>query len=286
MLVFTSAGVSLSHGSNDGQKGVGLIMIILIATLPAHFSLNPEYGTKRSGEVIHSLEQTARVIEHNQNGILADVSAKGMGTQYMQMGWTPRLPHPISRELEEVTVFMEQHDRLALVSPEERSQLRKKILLLEDHIKSMEQTANSDLSDAEKSTMKRLRVELRAMTDYAPAWVILIVAAAIGLGTMVGWKRVVVTVGERIGKSPLTYAQGASSELVAMTTIGLAAAFGLPVSTTHVLSSGVTGTMVANGVGLRYRTVREIALAWILTLPVTMLLGGTLFLLFHSLAKL
>jgi PiT family inorganic phosphate transporter len=286
VLVFTSAGVSLSHGSNDGQKGVGLIMIILIGTLPAHFALNPEYGTKRTGEVVQSLEQMAKVIEHKQSEMFGGVNAKDPGVEYRVMGWSPGPVNPISRELEEVAVFMEQHDRLATVSPEERSQFRKKILLLEDHIKDIERTAISDFSDAEKSVMKRARVELRTMTDYAPAWVILIVATAIGLGTMVGWKRVVVTVGERIGKSPLTYAQGASSELVAMTTIGLAAVLGLPVSTTHVLSSGVTGTMVANGVGLRYRTLREIALAWILTLPVTILLGGTLFFLFRYLAML
>ena len=286
VLVFTSAGVSLSHGSNDGQKGVGLIMIILIGTLPAHFALNPEYGTKRTGEVVQSLEQMAKVIEHKQGGMFDGVNAKDPGVEYRVMGWSPGPVNPISRELEEVAVFLEHHDQLATVSPEDRSQFRKKILLLEDRIKDMECSAISDLSDAEKSAMNGARVQLRRMTDYAPSWVILIVATAIGLGTMVGWKRVVVTVGERIGKSPLTYAQGASSELVAMTTIGFAAVLGLPVSTTHVLSSGVTGTMVANGVGLRYRTLREIALAWILTLPVTMLLGGTLFYLFRYLAKL
>ncbi len=286
VLVFTSAGVSLSHGSNDGQKGVGLIMIILIGILPAHFALNPEYRTKRAEEVVHSLEQMAKVIEHRQGGMLSQVNAKDSDIKYRVMGWSPGLLHPVSQELAEVAIFIEKHYDLGTVIPEERSQFRKKILLLEDQIKDMERSGTGELSEAEKSTMKRVRVELRAMTDYAPGWVILIVAAAIGIGTMVGWKRVVVTVGERIGKSPLTYAQGASSELVATMTIGLAAALGLPVSTTHVLSSGVTGTMVANGVGLRYGTLREIGLAWILTLPVTMLLGGTLFLLFHSLATL
>ncbi len=171
------------------------------------------------------------------------------------------------------------------MSPEQRSQLRKKVLLLEDRIKGMERSGTSDLTEAEKTTVAKMRAELRAMTDYAPAWVILMVAAAIGLGTMVGWKRIVVTVGEKIGRSPLNYAQGASSQIVAMLTIALADLFALHVSTTHVLSSGVTGTMVAHGVGLKYGTLRDIALAWILTLPVTILLSGTLFLLFCSLSR-
>jgi len=140
------------------------------------------------------------------------------------------------------------------------------------------------VTPAEKGIINRARANLRKITDYAPTWVILVVATAIGLGTMIGWKRVVVTVGERIGKEPLTYAQGASSEIVAMLTIGLADAVGLPVSTTHVLSSGVTGTMVANRVGLKYGTVRDIALAWVLTFPATTLLGCCLFLMLSLLA--
>ena len=93
------------------------------------------------------------------------------------------------------------------------------------------------------------------------------VAIALGLGTMIGWKRIVVTVGEKIGKTHLTYGQGAAAELVAAATIGAADGFGLPVSTTHVLSSGVAGTMAANGSGMQWGTLRNIALAWVLTLP-------------------
>lgn len=115
-------------------------------------------------------------------------------------------------------------------------------------------------------------------TDYAPGWVTVAVACALGCGTMVGWKRIVVTVGEKIGKAHLTYAQGAVAEVVAMSTIGLADLGGLPVSTTHVLSSGVAGAMVANGGGLQSQTVRNIALAWVLTLPASMALAGGLYL--------
>jgi len=286
ILVLTCSGVSLAHGSNDGQKGVGLMMIILIGILPAHFALNPGYGAKGERDVAHSLEQMAQVVENRQNGMPVEAKAPYSDTKYRVMSSPSESTNTIAKELEEVAGLVNGHDCLMNVTPGQRSELRKKILLLEDHIKGMEDSGSSDLTESEKRTMNKVRAELRAMTDYAPGWVILMVAAAIGLGTMVGWKRVVVTVGERIGKSPLCYAQGASSEVVAMMTIGLADILALPVSTTHVLSSGVTGTMVANGVGLKYGTLRDIGLAWILTFPVTVVLGGTLFLLFHVVAKI
>jgi PiT family inorganic phosphate transporter len=228
----------------------------------------------------------AQVVENRQNGMPAEVKAQDSDTTYRLMSSPSGSTNGVAKDLEEVAGLVNGQACLMTVIPGQRSELRKKILLLEDHIKSMENSRFSDFTESEKRTMNKVRAELRAMTDYAPGWVILMIATAIGLGTMVGWKRVVITVGERIGKSPLNYAQGASSELVAMITIGLADIVALPVSTTHVLSSGVTGTMVANGVGLKYGTLRDIALAWILTLPVTVFLGGTLFLLFHMVAKI
>ena len=125
--------------------------------------------------------------------------------------------------------------------------------------------------------LKSLAGQLSKPVEYVPEWVVLGVALCLGLGTMVGWERIVVTVGEKIGKTHLTYAQGGAAELVAATTIGLADVFGMPVSTTHVLSSGVTGTMWANKSGIQLETVRDIALAWILTLPVAMTLAGGLY---------
>jgi PiT family inorganic phosphate transporter len=129
----------------------------------------------------------------------------------------------------------------------------------------------------------RQHLHARGLTDYAPFWVLAIVALSLGLGTMIGWKRIVVTVGEKIGKQHLTYTQGAAAELVAMTTNGISAAAGVPVSTTHVLSSGVAGTMVAERAGVQVATVRSIALAWVLTLPVSMILAGLLYLGFRVL---
>lgn len=284
VLVMTSTGVSLAHGSNDGQKGVGLVMIILIGCLPAHFALNLEYGADNWHEAIRSLRQMARLPNRASGQMLVQASfqqSEAKDGYKFSSDWLGS----IAPQLDEIIRSLGEHKSPASMSPEERLQLRKHILLLEDRIKSMDHEETTEITDAEKAVINKARADLRRLTDYAPTWVILIVATAIGLGTMVGWKRVVVTVGERIGKEPLTYAQGASSEIVAMVTIGLADVLGLPVSTTHVLSSGVTGTMVANRVGLKYGTVRDIALAWLLTFPATMLLGGLLFLVFCYLVQ-
>ena len=281
VLVLTSSGVSLAHGSNDGQKGVGLIMIILIASLPAHFALNPEYKSHRGAEAIQTLEQVKSVIQSKQSVMVSQLSSQDTRVDNGAGLFSSRPLDPVSVEIEGVIELLKKQDALASMTTLERSQLRKRIVLLEDHIRKIKRSGALNLSDCEKSIIDRARSELRRITDYAPTWVILLVAGAIGFGTMVGWKRVVVTVGEKIGKNPLTYAQGASSQMVAMLTIGLAAVMGLPVSTTHVLSSGVTGSMVANKVGLKYGTLREIAMAWVFTFPVTMLLAGALFLVFH-----
>jgi inorganic phosphate transporter, PiT family len=137
--------------------------------------------------------------------------------------------------------------------------------------------AGAKFSTSEKTALKSFQSDLQAGTRFIPGWVKVVVAIALGLGTMVGWKRIVVTVGERIGKTHLTYAQGAAAELVAAATIGAAELYGLPVSTTHVLSSGVAGTMAANRSGLQWSTVRSIASAWVLTLPAAMIISGTLY---------
>jgi phosphate/sulfate permease len=259
-------------------------MIILIGTLPAHFALNPEYSAKQAGELAHSLEHMAKVIEPTQNGRVGRESSQDSNPAYRLVSYSPEPFTLLSQEIMETANYVEKHDSLATMNSGERAQFRKKILMLEDHIKTLERSGISPVSDDDRSMMRKVRAQLRSMIDHAPAWVILFVAAAIGCGTMVGWKRVVVTVGERIGKSPMTYAQGASSELVAALTIGISALSGLPVSTTHVLSSGVTGTMVVSKVGVKHKTVRDIALAWLLTVPVSMLLGAVLFVVLHWLS--
>lgn len=262
-LIITCTLVSFFHGRNDGQKGIGLMMLILIGILPSYFSINPNSDL---GQLKPSMVQ----IEEITNKI--DTSALSQAD--------------IDRILiTKVKVAeLKQLSGKAKFSDKDNLELRKDVLLISSNVKKIIDNESIQLSDVDKKTLKKLATEeekgIRAYTDYAPFWVILMISLSLGLGTMIGWKRIVVTVGEKIGKSHLTYAQGASAELVAAATIGLASGFGLPVSTTHTLSSGIAGTMVASkGVkNLQAGTIKNIAIAWVLTLPVSILLSAVLFL--------
>jgi PiT family inorganic phosphate transporter len=271
ILMCTSAGVSLAHGSNDGQKGVGLIMIILIGILPTYFALNPSYDIEHSGQLLKSLKQISQSIEPTR-----PEPVKIASVEILPVVYRTENKNPLLDELNEMSLFISKYHSFSVIDPVDRLQFRKHVLLLEDHLKKLEKTDPKDAS-IDKVMFDRARSQLRSIVDYAPSWVILIVALSLSVGTLVGWKRIVITVGEKIGKSPLTYAQGASSELVAALTIGVAAVSGLPVSTTHVLSSGVTGTMVASKTGVNETTVKNILLAWVLTLPVSVLLSAAIF---------
>ncbi len=256
VLIGTCTGVSFAHGSNDGQKGVGLVMLILMGIVPAGFALNLELGQpelQKAARAVDAIEQT-----------LARVPAVG-DAKTMAM---------LATELGELDVILEGATSLRDVPAQERWQVRRDVLLIDGAVKKLEASVEAPVA----AELKKSRGELRSLTDYAPNWVLSCVALALGIGTMVGWRRIVVTVGEKIGKDHLTYAQGAAAELVAMSTIGISAGLGLPVSTTHVLSSGVAGTMVAQRSGLQMQTISKIASAWLLTLPVSMLLAGVLFL--------
>jgi PiT family inorganic phosphate transporter len=168
--------------------------------------------------------------------------------------------------------------------PEEQTKnIRNDMYLASETLRFLLRGSGPDFTDAERSVLMHYRAALDDATKFIPLWVKVAVAMALGLGTMIGWKRIVVTVGEKIGKEHLTYGQGAAAEIVAMNTIAAADMFGLPVSTTHVLSSGVAGTMAANGAGLQRGTVRSMILAWVLTLPVSIVLSGSLYALFNKL---
>jgi PiT family inorganic phosphate transporter len=258
ILFLTCTGVSLVHGSNDGQKGVGLVMLILIGLLPAQYSLNLHYDA----------DQIARVVE----------AAVEIDDLLAEQGLSVDEPGLHSVRVREILDGKKSfHD----VPAEERWQVRTALLHLDYHAQERMKVLGTESSEPQRKQVSKLRKELVAATEYAPSWVLLAVAVSLGLGTTIGWKRIVVTVGERIGKSHLTYAQGGIAELVAMSTIGMAVVGGLPVSTTHVLSSAVAGTMAANRSGVEHRTVSRIALAWLLTLPATMLMSGLLLVVFR-----
>jgi PiT family inorganic phosphate transporter len=262
LLIFTSCAVSFAHGQNDGQKGVGLVMLILMGLVPAGFALNS------NARDLHQALDAADRIEATLKSH-ADATGKAKAEEATQL-------------LADIKRRLAGKSTVAEVPRDDRFPVRKDILLADKLIDGLVKEGHLGLSETEKKALAKDRKELRDITEYAPWWVMLAIALSLGIGTMVGWKRIVVTIGEKIGKSHLTYAQGASAELVAASTILLASRFGLPVSTTHVLSSGVAGTMVAQKSGLNPKTVRNIALAWVLTLPATILLAAGLFLLFRK----
>jgi inorganic phosphate transporter, PiT family len=255
ILVLTCTGVSFAHGSNDGQKGIGLIMLILIGILPTYYALNPKYDAARINETLATVQQVESLLARPGGG-----------------------SSPVASEaLERIAATLKDKAALKDIPAQERTNLRNDALLADEELSNYEKAQGAMLSQADRGVIKSGRERLRGMVDFVVPWVVLAVALALGIGTTIGWKRIVVTVGERIGKTHLTYAQGASAELVAMSTIATADVLGLPVSTTHVLSSGVAGTMAANQSGLQLKTVRNIALAWVLTLPATAILAGSLF---------
>lgn len=287
LLVLTCTGVSFAHGSNDGQKGVGLIMLVLIGILPAQYALNTAMThaeTERTLNAVRKLEQTFAAGVILEPALPASASVQQAGFAPQGAPTTAAAASTVATvqgDLALIRKLLEGKDTPKDVPKEQRWEIRKSVLRVDNAIAVAEKNGNLALPPEAKAAVKNYRSDIRAITDYAPSWVMVAVAIALGLGTMIGWKRIVVTVGEKIGMGHLSYAQGASAELVAMSTIGISAVAGLPVSTTHVLASGVAGTMVANRAGLQSGTVRKIALAWLLTLPASMLMAGGLYLLFR-----
>lgn len=259
LLVATCSGVSFAHGSNDGQKGVGLVMLILMGLLPARYAINLDASKAELDEARAAAVRVAETVRRHAD--TAGATKAGVALD----------------RLAALGSSWERLDRAADLPAGERFELRRKLLLADGAVEDLVRAGGLGLTPAEDAALEQDRKRMRALTDYAPSWVLIAIALALGCGTMIGWQRIVVTVGEKIGKAHLSYAQGASAELVAMSTIGLAAWLGLPVSTTHVLSSGIAGTMVSQGAGVQGSTVTKIALAWVLTLPAAILLSALLY---------
>ena len=268
LLLWTTCGlVSFFHGQNDGQKGVGLLMMILIAVLPGQFALDNSINLQSEKAHINSI---------NSIVLQSDTSKFGSDEkkQYQQ--------------IKKHSALFNQNIGTAMFSSDidikNRFELRKDVVKITKGAEKLLKSQNFAISSKDKKTIITQIKESKKLVEYAPSWVIIIISVCLGLGTMVGWKRIVKTIGEKIGKQHMSYAQGASAELVASMGIGVASAYGVPVSTTHMLSSGIAGSMVAKkGLkNLQKGTIKTIALTWILTLPVTIILSGSLFLLFRA----
>ncbi|HSC79599.1 MAG TPA: inorganic phosphate transporter [Chitinolyticbacter sp.] len=274
VLVLSAMGVSFVHGSNDGQKGIGLIMLVLIGIVPAKFVLDLDSTTY---QIERTRDATIHLRQFYQNNAvtLTDYLALGKANNVDLPKKFRCDPKTTEQTIAALLLALDGIKDYRDVAPDARSQVRRYLLCLDDTAKKVSKLPQMDSRD--RKDLDNLRKDLTATTEYAPFWVILAVALALGVGTMIGWKRVVLTVGEKIGKQGMTYAQGMSAQIVAAAAIGVANIFSLPVSTTHVLSSGVAGTMVANRSGLQGSTVRNILLAWVFTLPVSMGLSALLF---------
>jgi len=282
LLIVTCTGVSFAHGSNDGQKGMGLIMLILIGVVPTAYAVNRAMPDSAIQPFLARSAEAAAVIEQYHNseplGPPREVLAEYLRTHQLGGGVAQALAQ-VNREIK---AQVEQYGSLRRLPADTVQNVRNDMYLASETIHRITQDRAVALTATDAATLKAFRSDLDRATRFIPVWVKVVVAIALGLGTMVGWKRIVITVGEKIGKNHLTYAQGASAEVVAATTIAVADSFGLPVSTTHVLSSGVAGAMAANHSGLQWSTVRNLLMAWVLTLPAAIVLSGTLFWLFSK----
>jgi PiT family inorganic phosphate transporter len=283
LLLLTCTGVSFAHGSNDGQKGMGLIMLILIGTVPTAYALNHAVSAKESLDFVAVSAHAADTLGHYAGGAAVAGDGREEVTAYVRSrALVPTTVAGLQKLVGAVGHDMAIYKELRHVPPAETRNFRNDMYVISEALRFMDKAKLPTIAPADADVLKNYRRHIDKATKFIPIWVKVAVAIALGLGTMIGWKRIVVTVGERIGKDHLTYAQGAAAELTAMATIGAADAFGLPVSTTHVLSSGVAGTMAANQSGLQVATVRSLLLAWVLTLPVSILLAGSLFWLFSK----
>lgn len=285
LLILTCTGVSFAHGSNDGQKGMGLIMLILIGTVPTAYALNravdPSYVPLYVDRSMHAEQVLSRHLAGQESREpYRDAVGQYVRTRHLQPG-TVAAVRALSADIRQ---NIASFGSVAKIPLDQTSNVRNDMYLLSESLRWMDRNGEPAFSRAEREVLLNYRAVLDQATKYIPAWVKTAVALALGLGTMIGWRRIVVTVGEKIGKTHLSYGQGACAEFVAMGTIGAADIFGLPVSTTHVLSSGVAGTMAANRSGLQWSTVRHLLLAWVLTLPASIAISGLLFWLFRQLA--
>jgi PiT family inorganic phosphate transporter len=281
ILIFTCTGVSFAHGSNDGQKGMGLIMLILVGLVPLAYSLNKNLDTQQVQSFHQLSSQTAVFLNQNQPE-LTDEKARVILTKYIQTKQqTPEVVPALASMTDHLGERVSSYSNLKDIPVAAISEIRNDMYLSTTTFKRLDKAdALPKMDESQKKLVKEYRSSLDSFLQYIPTWVKVAVALALGLGTMVGWKRIVVTVGERIGKHHMTYGQGMSAELVAMSTIAAADGLGMPVSTTHVLNSAVAGTMVANKSGLNFNTVKTILSAWVFTLPATICLSGGLYWLF------
>lgn len=275
-LILSAIGVSFSHGANDGQKGIGLIMLVLIGVAPAGFMVNMNasgYDIAKTYDAVVHLQQ---YYETHQPAL--DHAIENTPPVSAEFDTEEKFHCDSSRTvavLNQTEKMLEGVQNYSELVPEQRTKMRRLLMCVSDTSNAVAKLPETSAEDAR--FLKTLSKDLLHTVEYAPLWIIIAVALALSIGTMFGWKRVAVTIGEKIGKKGMTYAQGVSAQVTAAVSIGVASYTGMPVSTTQVLSSAVAGTMVVDGGGVQSKTIKSILLAWLLTLPVSILLSGGLY---------
>jgi PiT family inorganic phosphate transporter len=299
LLILTCTGVSFAHGSNDGQKGTGLIMLILVGTVPTAYALNHTVGPDQLLDFVAVSQQVSDTLGHyiqasatlpGPSGTSSTTTPAASATELQRFisshQYGPDTTLALRRMVDTIRYEAESSGSLGNVPASDQGNVRNQMYLVSESLSLLVPKFGPQkylqVVPSDKPVLANYQEKIDRSTKFIPTWVKVAVALSLGFGTMFGWKRIVITVGEKIGQTHLTYAQGASAELISMLTIFGADRMGLPVSTTHVVSSGVAGAMTANGSGLQFRTIRNIALAWFLTLPTAALLSGGLFWLFSK----
>jgi PiT family inorganic phosphate transporter len=286
ILIGTCTVVSFAHGSNDGQKGMGLIILILVGTVPTTFALNRTHTTSLLDDFRKTSQTAIRIMDKHikpEYSLTEESAENVLKSAVRDHQWQDGTSLALQMSIRDLLSRVNVYKTLESVPTELVTDLRNDLYVVSETLKLLDKTHPIDLSAEDKKQMADYAGAIDRTVRFIPIWVKAGVALALGLGTMIGWKRIVITVGEKIGKTDLTYGQGAAAQTVAAATIGMADIFGLPASTTHVLSSGVAGTMASNGSGLQWSTIKSILSAWVLTFPASMVLSGTLFAIFKRL---
>jgi PiT family inorganic phosphate transporter len=285
LLVLTCTGVSYFHGSNDGQKGMGLIMLILVGTVPTAYALNHAVTNADTVDFVAVSHKAMDVVNKYVKSSTVEAGAREELTNYISTkNFKDSTMLALRQDMNDISNEAAEFRLLKNVPSERVGNLRNEMYVVSEALRLVAKDKKLEFTKDDDAVLANYKKHIDNATKFIPLWVKVAVALSLGLGTMIGWKRIVVTVGEKIGKDHLTYGQGAAAEITAMLTIGAADGLGLPVSTTHVLSSGVAGTMAANHSGVQMSTVRSLLLAWVLTLPAAMVLSGLLYWAFRSIA--
>ncbi|HED1418925.1 TPA: inorganic phosphate transporter PitA [Kluyvera georgiana] len=275
-LILSAIGVAFSHGANDGQKGIGLVMLVLIGVAPAGFVVNMNasgYEITRTRDAVNNVE----TFFQQRPDLLLKVASNAEKLTPEAEAAVEFHCHPANtiNALDRAKAMLTNVESYDSLSVEQRGQLRRIMLCISDTTDKVAKMP--EVSGDDQRLLKKLKTDMLSTIEYAPVWIIMAVALALGIGTMIGWRRVATTIGEKIGKKGMTYAQGMAAQMTSAVSIGLASYTGMPVSTTHVLSSSVAGTMVVDGGGLQRKTVTNILMAWVFTLPASILLSGVLY---------